>query len=266
MFDHTLHRESIFDIPNLVELSKRLPGGYYSTSDAGVEDGWKTGSKEPTSLPETIATIAHSNSLVLLKGLAGDGEFGPVLRRVLDEVQDQVGEALRADVSEGRATLVISSPGRITPYHIDAEANFLLQLRGEKIVNIFDPSDRTLLTDPELEAFYAGDVSAATYKPERQRDAAVFDFAPGKGLHLPILAPHWTRNGDSVSVAISINCSLHSNRRLANIYKFNNSMRKRGLVPSSPGTYRWRDELKAAGVEGFGYARRLLRRNATRHT
>ncbi len=256
MFDHSLHRSSLFELENLVELSKRLPDSFFSTSDDSVDDGWRNASRHPLTLAETIATIEASNSLVLLKGLAGDPEFGPVFRDVLHEVESAVGDALRADIAEARATLVISSPRRVTPYHIDAEVNFLLQLRGQKIVNIFDPTDRTLLTDLELEAFYTGNINAAKYKKERQRDARVFDFVPGTGLHLPILAPHWTLNGESVSIAISINCSLHSNNRTAKIYKLNNAMRSRGLAPLSPGISSWRDRMKLAFFDGVTKTRR----------
>ena len=244
MFEHTLDRHPIFDLPNLVELSKRVSGSYYSTADAGIGSGWGNGSKPSMSLQETLATMAESNSLVFLKGLAEDPEFAPTFRDVLAEVGELVGDKLRSDVSIGRATLIVSSPHRVTPYHIDAEANFLFQLRGEKVVNIFDPTDRTLLTHLELERFYAGDLDAAEYKADRQADASVFDFTPGKGLHLPILAPHWTRNGDTVSVAISINCSLHSNERLARLYKANHMLRQRGLSPAPPGESAWQDGLK----------------------
>lgn len=256
MFDHSLHRSSLFDLENLVELAKRLPDSFFSTTDDSIEDGWRNGSRAPRTLSQTVASMAESNSLVLLKGLAGDPEFGPIFRGVLEEVEEAVGDALRADVSEARATLVLSSPRRVTPYHIDAEVNFLLQLRGEKIVNIFDPNDRTLLTDLELEAFYTGDINAAKYKKERQRDARVFDFTPGTGLHLPILAPHWTLNGESISVAISINCSLHSNARTAKIYKLNKTLRSRGLAPLSPGVSPWRDRVKLAVVDGVAKSRR----------
>ncbi len=255
MFEHTLHHSNMFDLANLVELSKRLPDSFYSTVEDSVEDGWRRPAHVTRSLPETIETIAESNSLVLLKGLAHDPEFGPIFRDLLAEVEDVVGEALRADIAEARATLVLSSPRRVTPYHIDAEVNYLFQLRGEKIVNIFDPNDRTLLTDLELEAFFAGDINAAKYKKERQPDARVFDFVPGTGLHLPLLAPHWTLNGDSVSVAISINCSLRSNARTAKIYKLNRKLRDRGLAPVSPGISPWRDRVKLAVVDSLEYTR-----------
>jgi len=257
MFDHKVHELDIFDLPNLLEASKRLPNAYYSTDGASVGDGWGPDAAEKPSLQQTIATIGESNSLVLMKGLAEDPEFAPTFRDLVAELEAVVGDMLALDVAEARATLVMSSPHRVTPYHIDAETNFLFQLRGEKIVNVFDPNDRSLLTDAELERFYGGDVSAAQYKKDRQTDASVFDFAPGKGLHIPILAPHWVQNGDSVSVAISINCSLRSNQRVGRLYKFNNQLRKRGMTPSSPGTSPLQDRLKLAAMGAFDYARRI---------
>jgi hypothetical protein len=122
------------------------------------------------------------------------------------------------------------------------------------------------LTDRELEGFYGGDLSAAKYKRERQKDAFVFDFAPGKGLHIPILAPHWVQNGDSVSVAISVNCSLHSNARLARLYKLNRLMRKGGLSPTPPGASPWRDRLKLAALGGLEFARERTRGNRQRQS
>jgi hypothetical protein len=255
LFDHRLHENDIFDLPNLVKLAERLPESYWSTTETAVSSGWGGGAAPRRSLPETVANLAGSNSLVLLKGLADDPAFGTIYHDVLQQFEAQVGDALRADVSVGRATLILSSPGRITPYHIDAEVNFLLQLRGTKIVNIFDPNDRTLLSDEELEAFYSGDFDAAKYKQERQGDAQVFDFRPGSGLHLPLHAPHWTANGDNVSVALSLNCSLRSNQRTASIYRLNGMLRKRGYVPTPPGVSPWQDNLKVAAAKGLDYAR-----------
>jgi hypothetical protein len=258
-FDHRLHEHPIFDLPNLVEFSRRLPESYWSTDTSNVDSGWGDRSQR-RSLPDTIATMGESNSLALLKGLEKDPEFAPLYDGVLREIGEYVGDVLRADVSIGRATLIVSSPGRVTPYHIDAETNFLLQLRGAKIVNVFDGADRTLLTDAELEAFYGGDVNAAKYKPERQGDAAVFDFHPGMGVHIPLHAPHWTRNGDTVSVSLSVNCSLRSNTKTAQIYRLNHLLRRSGLRPQPPGRSPWQDRVKAVVGAGVDRARELVRR------
>jgi hypothetical protein len=265
LFSHRLHELDIFDIENLIEVSKRVPDAYFATGDAAIGDGWGTSGGKIT-LHQTLAEIGRSNALVLMKGLADDPEFAPVFRQVLGEIVSHVGSQLSTDVTVSRATLVISSPHRVTPYHIDAETNYLFQLRGKKIVNVFDPTDRTLLTDIELERYFSGGHSAASYKPDRQGDASVFTFAPGDGLHIPILSPHWTQNGPSVSVAISVNLSLRSNERLAQLYKFNHRLRKLGLRPSPPGARPWQDRLKIAAVQCLRYARRSGRAGTTMNT
>ena len=38
--------------------------------------------------------------------------------------------------------IFISSPGSITPFHMDPEYNFLLQIRGEKQISIWGGKDR----------------------------------------------------------------------------------------------------------------------------
>jgi hypothetical protein len=258
-FNHRLHENELFDLPNLVELAGRLPDSYWSTADAAVAGGWG-GGDERRSLRETVASIAESNSLVLLKGLAQDPLFGSVYERMIGELKECVGDAFKADISVGRATLIISSPERVTPYHIDGEVNFLLQIRGSKTVNIFDPNDRTLLTEAELENFYGGDSSAATYKEDRQKDAFAFDFQPGDGVHVPLHAPHWTKNGAAVSVALSINCTLRSSARTAQIYRLNRLLRQRGVTPAPPGASAWQDRIKVAVGAGVERARVLARR------
>jgi hypothetical protein len=62
---------------------------------------------------------------------------------------------MRCDVKVGEVLILISSPNRVTSYHIDNETNFLLQVAGNKQFFVFDHTDRTLLTDLEREHFHA---------------------------------------------------------------------------------------------------------------
>ncbi|HTV72440.1 MAG TPA: hypothetical protein VME66_01885 [Candidatus Acidoferrales bacterium] len=258
-FEHALHELELFDVAALRAMAERLPvPAYYSTVKSSVDDGWKhTGDRRP-SLTETLETLSETNSLVLLKHCEQDPQHGEVFRRLMDEVVAHVGEALGADLEIGRATLIISSPHRITSYHIDAEVNFLLQVRGHKILYTFDPNDRSILTDPELEAFYGGDWDGAHYRSERQAEARSFSLAPGKGVHLPLHTPHWAQNLDDISVGVSLNFNLRSGARLAKLYKVNNRLRQAGLRPTSPGASPWQDSLKLAALAAASRARPLL--------
>jgi hypothetical protein len=258
-FEHSLHELEVFDPPQLVALASRLPDpAYYSTANAAIGDGWKR-IGERRSLAETLAGIRSTNSLVLLKHCEKDPIHGALFRGLMDDVVDHVGPRLRSDLECGRATLIISSPGRITSYHIDAEVNFLLQVRGDKTLHAFDPSDRSILSDVELEAFYGGDHDGAQYKLERQSDARTFALGPGAGVHLPLHAPHWARAKGDVCVGLSLNFTLRSASRLAALYKMNRRLRRAGLRPSAPGVSPWRDRVKLAAFAGAARVRPLLR-------
>ena len=202
----------------------------------------------------------ESNSLVLLSHCEKDPEFGEVFSRTMSDVIAQVGDVLRSDVEIARSTLIVSSPHRVTSYHIDGEVNFLLQIRGEKSLHAFDPRDKSVLGDDELEAFYCGDFDGARYKSERQDRAKVYDLRPGTGVHLPLHAPHWAQNGASLSIGLSLNFNLRSSARPSAVYKVNHRLRKAGLSPVAPGVSPLQDGLKVAAFQGMSLAKSLLRR------
>ena len=260
-FQHSLHELDIFDPPALAAMSERLPDpAYCSTADSTVVDGWKRVGQRGATLARTLETLLETNSLVLLKHCERDPLHGSTFRNIMDDVVEQAGSELRGDIEAGRATLVISSPRRVTPYHIDGEANFLLQVRGSKLLYAFDPTDRGILPDAELEAFYGGDMDAARYREEeRQSGARTFALAPGIGIHLPLHTPHWAQNLSDVSVGLSLNFTLRSGGRLARLYKMNHRLRKAGLRPAPPGASAWGDRLKLAAFAGISFARPLLR-------
>jgi hypothetical protein len=258
-FDHSLYQSDLFDLEQLRALAKRLPdAAYFSTANSAVADGWKRLGERRPSLDTTLATLGETNSLVLLKHCEKDAQWGELFRQVMREVVEQAGSALGADLAVGRTTIVISSPRRVTSYHIDAEVNFLLQVRGHKLLHVFNPNDRAILSEIELEAFYGGDFDGARYKEERESDAAVYRLEPGKGVHLPLHAPHWAQNLDDISVGVSLNFNLCSGARLAKLYKVNNRLRKAGLRPAAPGASPWLDEIKLAAFAGLENARSLL--------
>ena len=261
MFDHQLHLNPLFELDNLAALTERLPAEavYCSVGAAEVGGGWNQGEDPKRHVPGIVRSIAEAGALVMLKSVDRDPEFGPVFRQVVAELATQVGDQLIEDLDLGRATLLISSPHRVTAYHIDAEVNYLLQIRGEKQFYVFDGRDRTLVSDAELEAFYAGDFNAAHYRQDRQDSATVCHMAPGKGAHVPVNAPHWVRNGEQVSVSLSVNYDLRSNHQVGTVYRINHRLRRVGLRPLAPGVSPWRDRLKVAAFDGANRAKRLTR-------
>ena len=265
MFKHELTGNPLFELDCLVELTRRMPDHgehYWSNGPVAVNNTWSDGVNDRTSLEETITNIRHNNSIVILKHTEQDPMFAPLLQNVLATMIDLSGEPMRVDVTVGEVLILISSPNRITPYHMDSETNFLLQVTGDKWFHIFDHADRTLVTEQDRENFFAISRNHAVYRPDRQEDCSKYDLRAGFGVHVPSGSPHWVQNRDNVSVALSVNYELRSVDRLEKIYKFNNRLRKLGLDPAPPHASEWRDRLKLAASNSIAAVKAIGKRRA----
>jgi hypothetical protein len=264
LFEHGLGGHPLFELRNLVALSRHLPddgaSAYWSNGRVGVDDRWEKNQAARNTLQDTIANIADNDSLVIIKHINDDPEYGPVLCDFLDRVIELSGAQMEPDVVVKEALILISSPNRITPYHFDAECNYVVQVVGDKTFRVYDQADRTLLTELELEQFHAGDMSAAVYNPERVAEAVTYNLRAGQGVHVPTHAPHSAVVGDNVSVALSINYELRSVQRASNVYWMNSRLRALGITPKTPGQSKWSDGVKIAAARGARAARRLLQR------
>jgi hypothetical protein len=265
LFRHGLQGHPHFQLPSLLALARRQserPGlAYCSNGAVEIADRWEKGVGCESPVETTLAGIACNDSLVMLKHVEQDAVLGPMLRQLLARMIGLSGCEMRDDVIVGRATILVASPRRITAYHLDADTNFLFQVHGSKSFSVFDQTDRTMLTDVELENYHAGDANGAVFKTSRQDEALTYALDAGLGVHVPSTAPHWARNGDNVSVALSLNYDLRSVRRRGRIYAMNRRLRRLGIDPSAPGRSAWRDRIKLAAVDMLGAARRMAGRN-----
>jgi hypothetical protein len=258
MFDHGLAHHPMFELPALAELAKRVPKYenfvYWQNGRVQVNDKWGANPAKRLSLEETISGIAHNDSLVILKHAEQDPVHGPVLQEILQRIYSFTSPAAQADIVLGESLIFINSPNRKTAYHLDLESNFLLQVAGEKLIHVFDCSDRSLTPHVELENFCGGDHNGAVYKPARESDCHFHHLTPGHGVHFPSMGPHWVQNGDQVSVSININFDLVSvHHRLKRVYRVNRVIRRLGIEPTAPGSSAVRDAVKekiSAGVSG----------------
>ena len=265
MFPHGLSDHSLLKLPNLIDLASRLEkhdGCYWSNGSVNVTDRWEKGFDRRQSLRKTLENIEENASLVILKFGVHDPIVGPFFRDLLETIIRLSDREKTEEVLVARATILIASPNRITAYHIDADVNYLFQIAGDKSFTVFDQTDRTLLTDEELERYFAGDESAARFKPDRQTEGTAYNLRAGFGVHVPCMAPHWAHNGRAVSIAVSCNFDLASFQRLRLIYMTNHRLRSIGFRPRSPSDGSWRDGAKVFGVRTVSTIRGLLRPQA----
>jgi hypothetical protein len=245
-FNHTLQNSGYFTLDALKDLASRMatkPNRWYcEEGDTKPRNGWNAGSSR-RSLEDSIAGVAHHKSLVILKRIQEDPEYEQLLFDLQEELSDLTGTDVASRYRDGLMTVLITSPGRITPYHLDGEANLLMQILGTKSVYIFDGNDREILPFQELERFWSGDVKAPLYKEHLQSRAWEYELAPGKGVTNPVTFPHWVQNGPQVSISLSVNFKRAIDNS-ADAYKVNGQLRKFGLRPLQPGNVSVVDHTK----------------------
>lgn len=250
-FRHTLAGHPAFTmdrLENLLEMTIPHPESlYWDAGEKRVDQRWNDKPGRDFSVQEAFRRIRENGAWIILFSAERDPEIARILEESMQEVQTLSGYNLFDDVKIRNAYIFITAPHRVTTYHIDFQCGFLLQLHGNKTIHVFDQTDRELLSEEELERFWTKDTNAAVYKPELQYRANTVLLEPGIGVHVPVNAPHWLKNGDDISVSLSLNFQF-KNAKLANVYRTNYYLRKLGFNPTPPGRSPLLDRAKGYGM------------------
>jgi hypothetical protein len=257
---HQLAGHPLFSLRRLIELANRLPEEKvkYNGADISVATGLYGGPRTGLSVQETIRRIEECQSWMVINNVELDPEYRELLDRCLDEVQF-FSEPLDPGMFRREGFIFISSPHAITPFHMDPEYNFLLQIRGKKEINIWDARDRSVLSEIVLERYFSEAERQIVFKEEYQRKASVFELTPGTGLHFPVVAPHWVRNDDEVSISFSITFRTPASERQRKVYCANAALRRRGLNPKPYGASDFRDSSKYYAFHACERVKKLWR-------
>lgn len=258
---HRLAGHPLFDLPRLVRLGASHPAALVEYNAGDVPIGLDPARTPRTglSVEETIRRIEGCRSWMVIKHVERDPEYRALLHGALDEVA-ALSEGIDPGMCEREGHVFVTSPGSVTPFHMDHEHNFLLQVRGTKTIRQWDRDDRSVLAEEDLERFYDGAHRNLPYRDEFEAKARVFELEPGDGLHFPINAPHWVKNGDAVSVSFSITFKTPRALRRGALLRVNARMRARGGRPSPPGLHPARDAVKWGLFRAARAAKRVLGR------
>jgi len=250
---HRLIDDPLFSLPALIELSRKLPEAdvEYNAGDLPVDMDPAATPKTGLSVEETIRRIEECGSWMVMKFVERVPEYGRVLDGCLDQLEAAIAGGIK--MLRREAFVFVSSPHSVTPYHFDPEYNFLLQISGAKTVYVFP---RALLTEQEIEDRFTFSHRNLKFNESNQRSAEAFLLSPGVGLHIPIAAPHWVRNGESVSISFSITFRTAASEREAALYRFNSKLRARGFCPAPVHSSPLRDSMKLATYHGLRFALR----------
>ena len=259
---HSLPENKLFDIDNLVELARSLPADQieWNAGDASISQDPSKTPANGLSPEDTIKNIEQCKSWLVLKNIQTDPEYKQIFKECLDEVEAIAGCKVTG-ISDRAGFIFVSSPNSITPFHMDPEHNFLLQLRGSKTLQVFDQRDRSVVTERHIENTYYGEKSHRNleYKDSYASKGKAITLETGEALHIPIHAPHWVQNGDAVSISLSITFRSSRSRKAVRLYSLNARMRAKGIAPSDVGTYPIVDNTKDLMIRAAIGAKRVLR-------
>ncbi len=243
---HRLADHPLFALPRLVRLARELPAQHIEYNAGNIPVGMdpELTPRNGLTAEETVYRIAECSSWMALKYVEQDGEYGRLLEQCLAEVRP-LSEPLRRGMRDLQGFIFVSSPASVTPYHMDPEHNFLLQIRGSKEVSLFDGRDRSILGERELERYHGGGHRNLEFRQECDAKAMRYRLEPGFGLHFPATAPHYVRNGPEVSISFSITFRTPDLDARARVHRFNGWLRQRGIEPTPRGASPLRDGMKS---------------------
>jgi CelD/BcsL family acetyltransferase involved in cellulose biosynthesis/quercetin dioxygenase-like cupin family protein len=229
---HRLVGHPLLTVERLLELARALPAELIEYNAGELPIGLDPAQTPRTGLgvEETIRRIRECRSWMVLKLVERDPAYRALLETVLE---GPLALAARVTPEPGRLEgyVFLSSPGSVTPFHVDNEHNFLLQIAGTKTVRVWRPDDREAVSEEQLERYHAGAHRNLPWRDELAARAQTFELGPGDGLFIPITAPHWVQNGPEVSISLSVTFrSRYSDVQTA-VYRLNGSLRRLGLRP-----------------------------------
>lgn len=244
---HTLDHHPLLEREALAQLAEVLPATSVEYNAADQPIGID-GKPAPTGIPigETIRRIETSASWAVLKNVEQHAPYTALLADLLAELTPAI-EARTGRMLKTQAFIFISSPGSMTPYHFDPEHNILLQVRGSKVMTQFPAGDPLYAPDRVHETYHTGGGRELKWREDLLPGGREFALGPGEAVYVPVMAPHFVRNGPEPSVSLSITWRSEWSFAEADARAFNGVLRRWGLSPRRPGRWPATNRAKALG-------------------
>ncbi len=244
---HALGQHPLLELDALAALAEGLPEASIEYNYADLPIGIE-GKPDATGIPigETIRSIGTCGSWAALKNIEQHPAYAALLDELLTEIRPEI-ETRTGRMMKTQGFIIITSPGGVTPYHFDPEHNILLQVRGSKVMTQFPAGNAAYAPDEVHESYHTGGPRELKWRDELVEGGREFPLAAGEALFVPVMAPHFVRNGPESSVSLSITWRSEWSYAEADARAFNAMLRRIGIRP--PATARWphRNLAKAYG-------------------
>lgn len=268
---HSFSDHPLLQLPRLQQLAESLlEKGQckFIDSDATQASPFDTMNRNPQgrSIADIFARIEEPGSWISMYNVETDPEYRAFLWEALNTVRPLV-DLQDSGMFNVGGFIFVSAPPSVTPFHIDRENNFWLQIRGKKQINVWEPNDRVAVPEAAVENFIAqGDLGDVKFREEIRSRSFVGNMSAGEGVYMPSTAAHttlsdtsWVTTDDGYAISIAIVFYTNATRRAANLYALNQFLRRRGLTPTPPGQSRLLDVIKYPFARALVLGRKYLR-------
>lgn len=255
---HNFHLHPLMQLDALEQLAHYLVERKqcrFVSPDTKLDSKFDHRSEAPggKTIREVFERIEEPRSWIALYNVEVHPDYRALIEQIIESVRPIV-EREQANIFNVGGFIFISAPPSVTPFHIDRENNFWLQIRGQKTLTLFDHRDRHVVTADAVEDFICGHTLSKVRLTEanavRGRE---FVSEAGDGVYFPSTTPHmtrtsdeWVQPGNGVSISIGVVFYTDHTRREAQIHQCNRVLRRCGLDPKFPGdASAWAESLKS---------------------
>jgi hypothetical protein len=246
---HMLAGHPLLTLPRIAKLASDMPRDLieYNSGAASISqdpDKVQSVNLDPV---EVVNRIETAGAWMVLKRI----EHSPEYRALLEDTLLSVARARgfksldEAGFSQIEGYLFVSSPNSTTPFHLDGEDNFFVQIHGDKTFAIFDNRDGSIADNAQVE-YCTTKHRNVPYNDSFKSRGVEYQLVGGDGCYVPYQWPHWVKTAGSYSISMAVTWTTPEVRRLNDLHTFNSILRGLGLPQSAPGQNAAWDAIKLA--------------------
>jgi hypothetical protein len=267
---HRISDHPLLQLPPLIELSSRLAKHGRIRTHSNDAYAGTAFNHAPMLYPnqrspeETLANIESAKAWMSLLNVQTDEIYRGLVDEVLDDLKLGI-DRFDPGMTYRGGWIFVTSPNTVTPFHMDKEHNFIMQIKGNKRLLVWEKDDLEVLSEEARDLFHASHSrDLVTWREEARARAHVFELKPGMGAYMPSTAPHLVENGDNTSVTVSFTYYTDATRRDSRLHSMHQRLRGWGLSPSPVGARPFLDSLLDSLAVGTSHLQHLADRTRGR--